>query len=295
MNDNLKNTNAKNGQENLKGVTKQIRPPVIHHTKNINLPDSSQSKPEENLKIVPAIRIFTAPADSSENSNDSQNLQKPESMTSHTNNHNAKVITQPAVMPVSEQPKTLARKPKPVKFKKPKNQKPAKEKKYNKNKFKQWIQSKKQKRLENTKPSKISVFNRYVTNTLNQKKKLRIEWILIGLISLILIAFFGTILGIMQRFIGLSAPRYPAVANAQSYNHVMRIISIFCFVLLIVPYFYVMAAFFSGINQIHKSKSVHYIIWFTLIVNMLFVIVVCILLIVGYYGLDGYNLVRNLS
>lgn len=153
----------------------------------------------------------------------------------------------------------------------------------------------KQKRYLRAKNSKWNSFNRYVLNSLNQKKKLKIEWIIIGLISLILIAFFGTLLGIMQRFIGLNQPTsYPAVYNARDLNQAMRIVSIFCLALLVVPYFYIMAAFFSGINQIHKSKTVHFIIWFTMIIDFLLLIACCGMLIAGYYGLDSYNLMRNL-
>lgn len=158
------------------------------------------------------------------------------------------------------------------------------------------INESKQKRYLKSKNSKWYKFNRYVLNSLNQKKKLRIEWIIIGIISLILIAFFGTLLGIMQRFIGLNQPTsYPAVYNARDLNQAMWIVSIFCLVFLVVPYFYIMAAFFSGINQIHKSKTVHFIIWFTMIVDFLLLIACCGMLIAGYYGLDVYNLMRNLA
>lgn len=158
------------------------------------------------------------------------------------------------------------------------------------------INESKQKRYLKSKNSKWYKFNRYVLNSLNQKKKLRIEWIIIGIISLILIAFFGTLLGIMQRFIGLNQPTsYPAVYNARDLNQAMWIVSIFCLVFLVVPYFYIMAAFFSGINQIHKSKTVHFIIWFTMIVDFLLLIACCGMLIAGYYGLDAYNLMRNLA
>lgn len=159
--------------------------------------------------------------------------------------------------------------------------------------LKEWISTRKQKRLQSTKLSKLAVFNRYVTNTLNQKKPLRNEWIIIGSLSALIMIFFGVIIGIMQRFIGLNALNYPAVANANTLNNVMRIVGIFCLVLLVVPYLYLSAAFFSGINQIHKSKSVHYLIWFTFIINFLFMLVVSILLIVGYQGLDSFNLARN--
>lgn len=158
------------------------------------------------------------------------------------------------------------------------------------------INESKQKRYLKSKNSKWYKFNRYVLNSLNQKKKLRIEWIIIGIISLILIAFFGTLLGIMQRFIGLNQPTsYPAVYNARDLNQAMWIVSIFCLVFLVVPYFYIMAAFFSGINQIHKSKTVHFIIWFTMIIDFLLLIACCGMLIAGYYGLDAYNLMRNLA
>lgn len=158
------------------------------------------------------------------------------------------------------------------------------------------INESKQKRYLKSKNSKWYKFNRYVLNSLNQKKKLRIEWIIIGIISLILIAFFGTLLGIMQRFIGLNQPTsYPAVYNARDLNQAIWIVSIFCLVFLVVPYFYIMAAFFSGINQIHKSKTVHFIIWFTMIVDFLLLIACCGMLIAGYYGLDAYNLMRNLA
>lgn len=158
------------------------------------------------------------------------------------------------------------------------------------------INESKQKRYLKSKNSKWYKFNRYVLNSLNQKKKLRIEWIIIGIISLILIAFYGTLLGIMQRFIGLNQPTsYPAVYNARDLNQAMWIVSIFCLVFLVVPYFYIMAAFFSGINQIHKSKTVHFIIWFTMIVDFLLLIACCGMLIAGYYGLDAYNLMRNLA
>lgn len=153
-----------------------------------------------------------------------------------------------------------------------------------------------QKRYSKAKNSKWNRFNRYVLNSLNQKKKLKIEWIIIGIISLVLIAFFGTLLGIMQRFIGLDQPTsYPAVYNARDLNQAMWIVSIFCLVFLVVPYFYIMAAFFSGINQIHKSKTVHFIIWFTMIIDFLLLIACCGMLIAGYYGLDSYNLMRNLA
>lgn len=154
----------------------------------------------------------------------------------------------------------------------------------------------KQKRYLNAKNSKWSRFNRYILNSLNQKKKLRIEWIIIGLISLVLIAFFGTLLGIMQRFKGLEEPTsYPSIYNARDLNQAMWAVSIFSLVFLAAPYFYLMAAFFSGINQIHKSKTVHFIIWFTLIINFLLLIACCGMLIAGYYGLDSYNLMRNLA
>lgn len=153
----------------------------------------------------------------------------------------------------------------------------------------------KQKRYLNAKNSKWFRFNRYVLNSLNKKNKLRNEWIIVGLISLFLIVFFGTLLGIMQRFNGLDqATSYPAVYNARDLNQAMWAVSIFCLVFLAAPYFYIMAAFFSGINQIHKSKTVHFIIWFTLIINFLLLIACCGMLIAGYYGLDSYNLMRNL-
>lgn len=158
------------------------------------------------------------------------------------------------------------------------------------------INENKQKRYLNAKNSKWFRFNRYVLNSLNQKKKLRTEWIIIGSLSLVLIVFFGTLLGIMQRFNGLDQPTsYPSIYNARDLNQAMWAVSIFCLVFLAAPYFYIMAAFFSGINQIHKSKTVHFIIWFTLIINFLLLIACCGMLIAGYYGLDSYNLMRNLS
>lgn len=162
--------------------------------------------------------------------------------------------------------------------------------------FRKIFSENRQKRYSKAKNSKWNRFNRYVLNSLNQKKKLKIEWIIIGIISLVLIAFFGTLLGIMQRFIGLDQPTsYPAVYNARDLNQAMWIVSIFCLVFLVVPYFYIMAAFFSGINQIHKSKTVHFIIWFTMIIDFLLLIACCGMLIAGYYGLDSYNLMRNLA
>ncbi|SYV93964.1 Uncharacterised protein, partial [Mycoplasmoides gallisepticum] len=80
-------------------------------------------------------------------------------------------------------------------------------------------------------------------------------------ITTVLIIFFAVILGIMQRFVNLSGIQYPAVNNARSLNQAMRIMAIVYFAIFFLPYLYFIAAFFSGINQIYRSFTLHMIIW----------------------------------
>lgn len=79
-------------------------------------------------------------------------------------------------------------------------------------------------------------------------------------ITTVLIIFFAVILGIMQRFVNLSGIQYPAVNNARSLNQAMRIMAIVYFAIFFLPYLYFIAAFFSGINQIYRSFTLHMII-----------------------------------
>lgn len=156
-------------------------------------------------------------------------------------------------------------------------------------------QETKTKKNNKVKSESFKKFNRYVVNKLNTKQALKQEWIIVSVISLIFVIFFGTLLGIMQRFSTMANGTYPAIYNARHLNEAMRIMSIISFSLLVVPYIYMAAAFFSGINQIYKSKTVHYIIWSTFILNGLMLLTCCFLLIAGYYGLDGYNLGHNIG
>ncbi|WP_052663101.1 MPN157 family protein [Mycoplasmoides pirum] len=144
------------------------------------------------------------------------------------------------------------------------------------------IKNKKNKKQQN----KINKFGRYVTLNLNQKDKLKKEWYIVLGISILMIVFFSTLLGFTQYFVGLSGSSVPAITNVNNLNNVMRIMSIISIVLLALPYLYLGAAFFSGINQIHKSKSVHIMIWFTFIINGLLLLICSIILIVAYAGLD---------
>lgn len=109
------------------------------------------------------------------------------------------------------------------------------------------------------------------------------------------LVFYAVLLGIMQDFAGKATGNYPAILNAASLNHGMWGVSIFCIVFLLAPYLYVGAAFFAGINQIQRSKTVHFIVWFTFIVCAALLICCCAMLIAGYHGLDGYNLAHNLA
>nr|WP_231992467.1 hypothetical protein [Mycoplasmoides gallisepticum] len=97
----------------------------------------------------------------------------------------------------------------------------------------------------------------------------------------------------MQRFVNLSGIQYPAVNNARSLNQAMRIMAIVYFAIFFLPYLYFIAAFFSGINQIYRSFTLHMIIWLTIFVGILLMLTTCALLIAGYSNLDSYNLIRN--
>ncbi|CDN40616.1 MPN157 family protein [Mycoplasma amphoriforme] len=264
---------------NSKKRTGVIAPP-IKRTRNVitnPLVTSSKPIPTAQSQILPGTKQNTAPL----------------IHQTMTEDQPTKKVDEPAInKPTDDQILNNFEQKLNAKVTTPGKQKKARKPRDKKN-FKEWISTRKKKRLESTELSKFAVFNRYVTNTLNQKKPLRNEWIIIGSLSALIMIFFGVIIGIMQRFIGLNALNYPAVANANTLNNVMRIVGIFCLVLLVVPYLYLSAAFFSGINQIHKSKSVHYLIWFTFIINFLFMLVVSILLIVGYQGLDSFNLARS--
>lgn len=142
---------------------------------------------------------------------------------------------------------------------------------------------------------KWQTLNRYVINQLQTPKTLRREWFIILGLSLFFITFYATLVGLMQFFASRANTSYPAIYNAQDLNHVMWALSIFCLVLLFSPYLYVFAAFFAGINQIQRSKAVHFMIWTTFIVQGILVICCCAMLIAAYYGLDAYNLDHNLA
>lgn len=141
--------------------------------------------------------------------------------------------------------------------------------------------------------TKWTRLNRYISNNLNQQNKLKREWIIIVSLSGLFVLFFGILLGIMVHFLGLSGINYPVLGLVRSLNNSMYIMSIIAICLLGVPYIYMGAAFFSGINQIYKSKFVHFFIWFTFVVNAILVLVCSCILIAAYAGLDGYNLIRN--
>lgn len=142
---------------------------------------------------------------------------------------------------------------------------------------------------------KWQTLNRYVINQLQTPKTLRREWFIILGLSLFFITFYATLVGIMQFFASRTNANYPAIYNAQNLNYVMWALSIFCLVLLFAPYLYVFAAFFAGINQIQRSKAVHFMIWTTFIVQAILVICCCAMLIAAYYGLDAYNLARSFT
>ncbi|AAP56468.2 hypothetical protein HFMG06CAA_0894 [Mycoplasmoides gallisepticum CA06_2006.052-5-2P] len=139
---------------------------------------------------------------------------------------------------------------------------------------------------------KRNIFKSYKLD-LNNDKLMRKKWYMISGITTVLIIFFAVILGIMQRFVNLSGIQYPAVNNARSLNQAMRIMAIVYFAIFFLPYLYFIAAFFSGINQIYRSFTLHMIIWLTIFVGILLMLTTCALLIAGYSNLDSYNLIRN--
>ncbi|QZX49234.1 MPN157 family protein [Mycoplasma sp. E35C] len=139
---------------------------------------------------------------------------------------------------------------------------------------------------------KTNIFKRYQMS-LNNDKLMKRKWIWIGVITTILMIFFGVILGIMQRFISLPPTQYPAVNSANDLNQAMRIMAIIYFAIFFIPYLYFIAAFFSGINQVYRSFVLHMVIWSTIMIGLLMLFITCILLIVGYSNLDSYNLARN--
>lgn len=139
---------------------------------------------------------------------------------------------------------------------------------------------------------KRNIFKSYKLD-LNNDKLMRKKWYMISGITTVLIIFFAVILGIMQRFVNLSGIQYPAVNNARSLNQTMRIMAIVYFAIFFLPYLYFIAAFFSGINQIYRSFTLHMIIWLTIFVGILLMLTTCALLIAGYSNLDSYNLIRN--
>ncbi|WP_391517037.1 MPN157 family protein [Mycoplasmoides gallisepticum] len=139
---------------------------------------------------------------------------------------------------------------------------------------------------------KRNIFKSYKLD-LNNDKLMRKKWYMISGVTTVLIIFFAAILGIMQRFVNLSGIQYPAVNNARSLNQAMRIMAIVYFAIFFLPYLYFIAAFFSGINQIYRSFTLHMIIWLTIFVGILLMLTTCALLIAGYSNLDNYNLIRN--
>ncbi|MES3518986.1 MPN157 family protein [Mycoplasmoides gallisepticum] len=139
---------------------------------------------------------------------------------------------------------------------------------------------------------KRNIFKSYKLD-LNNDKLMRKKWYMISGVTTVLIIFFAVILGIMQRFVNLSGIQYPAVNNARSLNQAMRIMAIVYFAIFFLPYLYFIAAFFSGINQIYRSFTLHMIIWLTIFVGILLMLTTCVLLIAGYSNLDSYNLIRN--
>ncbi|QMT98627.1 hypothetical protein H3143_00525 [Mycoplasma tullyi] len=139
---------------------------------------------------------------------------------------------------------------------------------------------------------KRNIFKSYKLD-LNNDQLMRKKWYMITGITVFLIIFFAVILGIMQRFVNLSGIQYPAVNNARSLNQAMRIMAIVYFAIFFTPYLYFIAAFFSGINQIYRSFTLHMIIWLTILVGVLLMLVTCVLLITGYSNLDSYNLIRS--
>ncbi|QEX47070.1 hypothetical protein RUS47_00605 [Mycoplasmoides gallisepticum] len=139
---------------------------------------------------------------------------------------------------------------------------------------------------------KKNIFKSYKLD-LNNDKLMRKKWYMISGVTTVLIIFFAVILGIMQRFVNLSGIQYPAVNNARSLNQAMRIMAIVYFAIFFLPYLYFIAAFFSGINQIYRSFTLHMIIWLTIFVGILLMLTTCALLIAGYSNLDNYNLIRN--
>ncbi|WP_027122392.1 MPN157 family protein [[Mycoplasma] imitans] len=139
---------------------------------------------------------------------------------------------------------------------------------------------------------KQNIFKSYKLH-LNNDKLMRQKWYIISGITAVLVIFFAIILGIMERFINLSGNLYPAVNNAKHLNEAMRIMAIIYFAIFFLPYLYFIAAFFSGINQIYRSFTLHMIIWATILVGILLMFITCVMLIVGYSNLDSYNLIRN--
>ncbi|WP_033160063.1 MPN157 family protein [Mycoplasmoides alvi] len=146
----------------------------------------------------------------------------------------------------------------------------------------------KSKKNKSKKSLKLSQFNRFISINLNDKKRLKKEWMIIGLVSGLLLIFFALLLGFMEFFTTLNDPaKNPAVVLNSSLNNAMRIISIFTIALIGVPYVYMLVAFFFGITQIHKSKWTHLMIWFSMIIGLALLIVSSCILIAAYAGIDS--------
>ncbi|MDC4163118.1 hypothetical protein LNO75_00815 [Mycoplasma sp. T363T] len=139
---------------------------------------------------------------------------------------------------------------------------------------------------------KQNIFKQYKI-ALNNDKLMKKKWVLITSITVILVIFFAIVLGIMQRFISLPSTQYPAVHNAKTLNEAMRIMAIVYFAIFFLPYLYFIAAFFSGINQVYRSFSLHMVIWATIFIGIILAVITSIMLAVGYSYLDTYNLIRN--
>lgn len=131
--------------------------------------------------------------------------------------------------------------------------------------------------------TKIS-FKARILQCLDNPKKMRTIWIVNVVFTLILTAFFGSLLGVVNNF---SSANSIVALNSYSF-YAIRIVCITSLVLIYFPYALMVILFLVGIVQLHKSLLIHYLIWFFSAVALVFLIAMCISVGVIFAPWDHY-------
>lgn len=100
-------------------------------------------------------------------------------------------------------------------------------------------------------------------------------WIFLIIFDLIIIAYFSVIEGFLgNKFNGSQIPKWIFVNYYSNLTKTSVILSGISIVLIICPYFFLLASWFIGVNNIHKSKSLLVSNIFILGLSIVFLIII---------------------